>query len=260
VNYTNGSDWPGVFAGLPPNLGVLSAVAADGSHELWHFYTPGSPELSGVAVANGVVYFQSMLDGTLYALNAKTGALLAQVKTGGETSGPAISRGQIYLGTGDAAFTSINPVAPLSPGSVVALGLSHDSGEGHIRHLAPFLAEATGTITSTISTAEGVLSTFVTQGEASPFGPYTSTGFYIVQGDTVSGRETFTTAKGDQFVMTFTGTIQPDGSFGGTFTLGAGTGGFAGIHGGGLFITALDPDGAHVELLILGEMLLAEHG
>jgi polyvinyl alcohol dehydrogenase (cytochrome) len=87
VDYTNGSDWPGVFAGQAPNLGVLSAVAADGSHELWHFYTPGSPDLSGVAVANGVVYFQSMLDGTLYALDAKTGALLAQVKTGGETSG-----------------------------------------------------------------------------------------------------------------------------------------------------------------------------
>ena len=99
----------------------------------------------------------------------------------------------------------------------------------------------------------------MTQGQASPFGPYTSTGFYIVQGGTVSGRETFTTANGDQFVMTFTGTVRPAGSVLGTFTLGVGTGRFKGIDGGGLFITVPDPNGSQFELIILGEMLLAEH-
>jgi polyvinyl alcohol dehydrogenase (cytochrome) len=257
VNYTNGSDWPGVFAGQAPNLGVLSAVAADGSHELWHFYTPGSPDLSGVAVANGVVYFQSMLDGTLYALDAKTGALLAQVKTGGETSGPAISRGQIYLGTGEAGFVAINPTAPLGPGSVVALGLSDDSGQGGHLHVVPVLARATATITRTVPTAEGVLTTFTTHGQALLLGSYTSTGFYIVQGNTVSGRETVTVASGDQFVVTFTGTLQPDGSIKGTFTLGAGTGRFRGARGGGVFSIAPNPDGVHFEMDLVGEMLLA---
>src|SRR5262249_58545464 len=100
VVFTNGADWPGLLSGEPPNRGILSAVAADGSHELWHFDTPFSPNLSAVAVSNGVVYFQSIF-GTFYALDARSGAPLAQVVTGGLTSGPAISRGQIYLGTGD---------------------------------------------------------------------------------------------------------------------------------------------------------------
>jgi polyvinyl alcohol dehydrogenase (cytochrome) len=123
VVYANGTDWPGLLTGQPPNRGILSAVAADGSHELWHFNTPHSPNISGVAVANGVVYFQSMLNGMFYALDAKTGTLLAQVATGGQSSGPAVSRGQIYLGTGDSSFPFLNPTLPLGPGSIEALGI-----------------------------------------------------------------------------------------------------------------------------------------
>jgi polyvinyl alcohol dehydrogenase (cytochrome) len=129
VVFANGTDWPGLLAGDPPVRGILSAVAADGSHELWHFDTPFSPNLSGVAVANGVVYFQSGLDGTFYALDAATGNVLAQVATGGQSSGPAISRGQIYLGTGDAAFPFLNPTLPLGTGTIIALGI--DDGHGH---------------------------------------------------------------------------------------------------------------------------------
>ena len=121
VIYANGTDWPGLLAGSPPNRGILSAVAADGSHELWHFDTPGSPNMSGVAVANGVVYFQSLF-GTFYALDARTGVPLAQVFTGSFTSGPAVSRGQVYVGTGDAAFTFLTG-QPIGPGSIMALGL-----------------------------------------------------------------------------------------------------------------------------------------
>jgi polyvinyl alcohol dehydrogenase (cytochrome) len=126
VVYANGVDWPTVLGGSPPNRGILSAVAADGSHELWHFDTPGSPNASGVAVANGVVYFQSLF-GMFYALDAQTGEPLAQVFTGGLTSGPAVSRGQIYLGTGDAAFTFLTG-QPLGPGSIVALGIPEENG------------------------------------------------------------------------------------------------------------------------------------
>ena len=121
VVYTNGTDWPGLLSGEPPNRGILSAVAADGSQELWHFDTPFSPNASGVAVANGVVYFQSLF-GTFFALDAGTGAPLAQVLTGSLTSGPAISRGQVYLGTGDAAFTFLTG-APIGTGSIMALGI-----------------------------------------------------------------------------------------------------------------------------------------
>jgi len=143
VVFTNGTDWPGILGGEPPNRGILSAVAADGSHELWHFDTPFSPNASGVAVANGVVYFQSMLDGTLYGLDAATGAVLATVNTGGQSSGPAISRGQIYLGTGDAAFTFLTG-QPLGPGSIVAVGLPNN----HIRSAtAPRISIGDATVT-----------------------------------------------------------------------------------------------------------------
>jgi polyvinyl alcohol dehydrogenase (cytochrome) len=130
VVYANGTDWPDVLLGEPPHRGILSAVAADGSHELWHFDTAFSPDFSGVAVANGVVYFQSTFDGTLYALDAVSGKLLKQVATGGVTSGPAISRGQIDLGIGDAVTPDRDPTVPLGHGAIVALGLPDDHGRG----------------------------------------------------------------------------------------------------------------------------------
>jgi len=46
-----------------------------------------------------VVYLQSGF-GAFYAVDAESGAVLATVATGGESSGPAVSRGQVYLGTG----------------------------------------------------------------------------------------------------------------------------------------------------------------
>src|SRR5262249_60739917 len=64
-----------------PATGEVAAIAPDASHLLWEFPTP-SPDQSGVALANGVVYFQS-LGGTFYALDEKTGAVLAQLVTGG---------------------------------------------------------------------------------------------------------------------------------------------------------------------------------
>jgi hypothetical protein len=88
-------------------------------------------------------------------------------------------------------------------------------------------------------------------------GSWTSTGFFIVQGNAVSGRETITLAGGDQFVLTFTGTLQRDGSIRGTFTLGAGTGRFSHIHGVGVLSIAPSSDGTHYEMDLLGAMLLA---
>jgi hypothetical protein len=140
----------------------------------------------------------------------------------------------------------------------VALGLADNSGQGGNLHAVPFLAEEAGTITSTLSTMEGVLTTFTTHGHGSSLGSYTSTGFTIVQGNTLSGRQTFT-VNGDQFVMTFTGTVGPAGNVVGTFTLGVGTGRFKGIEGGGVFITAPDSDGTDFEQVFFGEMFLADH-
>jgi outer membrane protein assembly factor BamB len=117
VVYANGINWPGGF-GTPPVAGDLIAIAGDGSRELWRFTTPHSPNLSGVATAAGVVYFQSDFSGSLFALDAESGAVLAQVAIGGSVSGPSIVDGQVYVGIGD-TFT----VGPTGPGAITALGL-----------------------------------------------------------------------------------------------------------------------------------------
>jgi polyvinyl alcohol dehydrogenase (cytochrome) len=117
VVYANGINWPGGF-GTPPVAGDLIAIAGDGSRELWRFTTPHAPDLSGVATAAGVVYFQSDFTGLLFALDAESGALLAKVAIGGSVSGPSIADGQVYVGIGD-TFT----VGPTGPGAITALGL-----------------------------------------------------------------------------------------------------------------------------------------
>lgn len=141
VVYANGLEWPHANTGGPPVRGILCAAMADGSRELWYFDTPFSPNLSGVAVANGVVYFQSAA-GTFYALDAKTGSVLAQLSTNSQSSGPAVSRGQIYLGTGDAAGPFIDPTASLNPGAIVALGITDDALDSAVRPPATVLRDA----------------------------------------------------------------------------------------------------------------------
>jgi polyvinyl alcohol dehydrogenase (cytochrome) len=95
---------------------ALIALKGDGSGELWRFETFGF-EANGVAVANGVVYFKPSSDPNLYAFDT-SGHMLAAVPIGGSNSGVAISRGRVFLGTGDffSAFT-FN-----APGGIVALG------------------------------------------------------------------------------------------------------------------------------------------
>jgi uncharacterized protein (TIGR03118 family) len=100
-----------------PATGEVAAIASDASHTLWEFPTP-SADQSGVALANGVVYFQD-LGGTFYALDEQTGKVLAQLFTGGADSGPAVSRGEIFLGQGNILGHGFN-----SPGGITALGLS----------------------------------------------------------------------------------------------------------------------------------------
>lgn len=78
--------------------------------------------VAGAAVANGVVYVQS-LDGEFYALDAATGALLHQMTSGGQSSGPSISRGRIYLGAGDVMASVFNVFHVPVGGAIIALGL-----------------------------------------------------------------------------------------------------------------------------------------
>jgi len=103
---------------IPPT-GAVIALKSDASKKLWEFTSFFAPVLSGVAVANGVLYFNaSGLFSILYALDAETGLMLGGVLTSGGISGPAVSHGQIYFGTG-AKFAS----GVATPTGIVAIGL-----------------------------------------------------------------------------------------------------------------------------------------
>src|SRR5262249_11688833 len=113
----------------------LSAIKGDGSGELWSFPTP-APNISGVAVAAGVVYFSS-IDGSFYAVNAADGTLLARVDTSfsrgdvtiaGVSSGPSLSRGPVHGGLGDRLPSLFNPFFAPPGGAIVALGLPAHPG------------------------------------------------------------------------------------------------------------------------------------
>jgi polyvinyl alcohol dehydrogenase (cytochrome) len=122
VNYATGNYWEG-FVINPPTVddsGEVFAISGNGATLLWSFETEW-PILGGVAVANGVVYVQDV-GGNFHALSAATGQELAHLLTGGGMSGPAISRGQIYLGDGQ--LTALfDYVGPHPPGAIIALGL-----------------------------------------------------------------------------------------------------------------------------------------
>lgn len=81
-------------------------VAALGGPPPKHVFTDvGDPVASGIAVANGVLYFTAVASGKLVALDAATGAVLTQIDLGPVWSGPSVSRGRVYVGTGNTQFT-----------------------------------------------------------------------------------------------------------------------------------------------------------
>jgi outer membrane protein assembly factor BamB len=69
------------------------------------FTDAGDPVGSGIAVANGVVYFTTVASGKLVALDAASGAVLKEIGLGPVWSGPSVSRGRVYVGTGNTQFS-----------------------------------------------------------------------------------------------------------------------------------------------------------
>jgi polyvinyl alcohol dehydrogenase (cytochrome) len=109
-------------SGVPPTGGRVVAISLDTRTELWRHERPrvatlggpapkptytdvGDPVASGIAVANGVVYFTAVASGKLVALNAATGSLLKEISLGPVWSGPSVSRGRVYVGTGNTLFS-----------------------------------------------------------------------------------------------------------------------------------------------------------
>jgi outer membrane protein assembly factor BamB len=104
-----------------PKTSALIALTGDGSTELWRFPVNGV-SVSGVAVANGVVDYKPASDPNLYAINAANGVALASVNVGQSNSGPSISRGRLFIGTG-------NILGGQAAGSIVALGIGDDDDD-----------------------------------------------------------------------------------------------------------------------------------
>jgi polyvinyl alcohol dehydrogenase (cytochrome) len=107
---------------VPPTAGRVVALSLDTRTERWRHERPkiaaiggpkpkpvytdvGDPVASGVAVANGVVYFTAVASGKLLALDAATGAVLKEIELGPVWSGPSVSRGRVYVGTGNTLFS-----------------------------------------------------------------------------------------------------------------------------------------------------------
>jgi polyvinyl alcohol dehydrogenase (cytochrome) len=126
--YTNGIDSMRMMSGekpgdnRPPTAGRVVALSLDLRSERWRHERPkvpslggpppkpvfkdvGDPVASGVAVANGVVYFTTVASGKLVALDAAKGTLLKEIDLGPVWSGPSVSRGRVYVGTGNTLFT-----------------------------------------------------------------------------------------------------------------------------------------------------------
>lgn len=117
-----GSQELAVNSGVPPTGGRVTAISLDTKTERWRHERPrvagvggtaakplyrnvGDPVASGVAVANGVVYFTTVASGKLVALDATTGALLKEIDLGPVWSGPSVSRGRVYVGSGNTLFS-----------------------------------------------------------------------------------------------------------------------------------------------------------
>lgn len=107
---------------VPPTAGRVVAISPDTTTERWRHERPrvaslggppprpvftdvGDPVASGLAVANGVVYFTTVASGKLVALDAATGRVLKEIPIGPVWSGPSVSRGRVYVGTGNTLFT-----------------------------------------------------------------------------------------------------------------------------------------------------------
>jgi outer membrane protein assembly factor BamB len=117
VAFANGQDTT-----TNPTSCALIAIKGDASGELWRFKTNGLA-VSGIAVANGVVYFKPEADPNLYALDMFTGTKLAAVPLGNSNSGPSVAHGRIFVGLGDSFVDGFQ-----GAGGIVALGLDRLRG------------------------------------------------------------------------------------------------------------------------------------
>jgi glucose dehydrogenase len=125
-----------------PTGGRVVAISLDTKVEHWRHERPkvasiggppprpvfkdvGDPVASGIAVANDVVYFTTLMSSKLMALDASTGKKLREIQLPPVWSGPAVSRGRVYVGTGNIVLPDVNfTTGPTqSTGTLFSFGL-----------------------------------------------------------------------------------------------------------------------------------------
>ncbi len=105
----------------PPTGGRVTSISLDTKIENWRHERPhvdwvggtkekplfrdcGDPVASGIAVANGCLFFTTFTSNNLVALDASNGELLKEIHLGPVLAGPSVSRGRVYVGTGNTQF------------------------------------------------------------------------------------------------------------------------------------------------------------
>jgi polyvinyl alcohol dehydrogenase (cytochrome) len=137
-------------SGVPPTGGRVVAISLDTATERWRHERPkvvavggtasrptykniGDLVGSGIAIANGAAYFTTVASGKLVAVDAKSGAVLREIELGPVWSGPSVSRGRVYVGTGNTLFVPA-PYEDFFPkkytGAVYCFGLAGEEGVG----------------------------------------------------------------------------------------------------------------------------------
>ena len=72
----------------------------------------GDPVGSGIAVANGLLFFTTTVGGRLVVLESASGRVLKDFDLGPLWCGPSVSRGRVYVGTGNVLFKFTDDIEP----------------------------------------------------------------------------------------------------------------------------------------------------
>jgi polyvinyl alcohol dehydrogenase (cytochrome) len=132
---------------FPPTGGRVVSISLDTRRENWRHERPlvkavggtkekpaftdvGDPVASGIALANGVAYFTTVVSNKLVAVDTATGRVLKEIDLGPVWCGPTVSRGRVHVGTGNLLFSTYDPDEAYFPksftGSVRSFGLPGD--------------------------------------------------------------------------------------------------------------------------------------
>ena len=96
-----------------------------GTKEKPLFRNTGDPVASGIAIANGLAFFTTFSSNKLVVVDATTGKSLKEIHLGPVLAGPSVSRGRVYIGSGNKHFIS-EPAEAYFPKSLTGVLLPEE--------------------------------------------------------------------------------------------------------------------------------------